>query len=62
MGNREFLYYYAPTGGMKNDESIVIVYPHNKYSPDEIKSLIQNKDYSAKDISFLVQSISIGCK
>ena len=45
-----------------NDESIVIVYPHNKYSPDEIKSLIQNKDYSAKDISFLVQSISIGCK
>lgn len=45
-----------------NDESIVIVYPDSKYSQDEIRSLIENKDYSAKDISFLVQSISIGNK
>lgn len=41
------------------DESIVIVYPANKYSEEDIKVLVEKKDYSSKDISFLSQTIEI---
>lgn len=41
------------------DESIVIVYPDSKYNSEQIKKLVENSDYSAKDISFLVQKINI---
>lgn len=43
----------------KNDKSVVILYPNNKYTEDEIISIIKHKDYSHKDISMLYQEIVI---
>lgn len=45
---------------LKNkDKSVVIVYPDSKYSEQEIYKLVEAGDFSAKDISFLVQDIFI---
>lgn len=42
------------------DESIVMVYPDSIYSQEDIKALVEKEDFSAKNISFLVQKINIG--
>lgn len=42
-----------------NDQSVVILYPENKYSKAEIFEKVQNQDYSDQDISYLVQDIFI---
>lgn len=43
----------------KNDKSVVILYPHKKYSEQEIISIVENEDYSNTDISLLYQEIVI---
>lgn len=41
----------------EKDEAVVAVYPSDKYSYDELKSLVLNHDYSDKSVSFLSQVI-----
>jgi hypothetical protein len=41
----------------ENDKSVVILYPCDKYSDEEILSIAKNQDYSHKDISLLCQDI-----
>jgi hypothetical protein len=40
-----------------NDKSVVILYPCDKYSDEEILSIAKNQDYFHKDISLLCQDI-----
>lgn len=40
-----------------NDKSVVILYPCDKYSDEEILAIAKNQDYSHKDISLLCQDI-----
>ena len=42
-----------------NDKSVVILYPSDKYSDDEIINIVENKDFSHDDISMLYQEIVI---
>lgn len=42
-----------------NDKSVVILYPNNKYSDEEILSIVKTQDFSHKDISMLYQEIVI---
>lgn len=45
---------------LKNgDRSVVIVYPDSKYSKEDVYKLVEKGDFSAEDISFLVQDIFI---
>lgn len=39
------------------DASVVVLYPHGRYSIDEIRSFVSKKDFSASDISFLYQQV-----
>ena len=39
------------------DVSVVVLYPHGRYSIDEIRSFVSKKDFSASDISFLYQQV-----
>lgn len=39
------------------DASEVVLYPHGRYSIDEIRSFVSKKDFSASDISFLYQQV-----
>lgn len=41
------------------DTCAVVVYPNNKYSHEQIRNLVFNKDYSDKEISFLIQTITV---
>ena len=41
------------------DASAVVLYPQDKYSLEQIKSLVLKKDFSAKDISFLYQTVTL---
>jgi hypothetical protein len=43
----------------KNDKSVVVLYPSEKYSDEEILSVVKNKDFSHSDISLLYQEIVI---
>lgn len=43
----------------KNDKSVVVLYPSEKYSDEEILSVVKNKDFSHKDVSLLYQEIVI---
>mgnify|MGYP003299143045 FL=1 len=43
----------------KNDKSVVVLYPNEKYSDEEILSVVKNKDFSHSDISLLYQEIVI---
>lgn len=43
----------------KNDKSVVVLYPNEKYSDEEILSVVKNKDFSHKEISLLYQEIVI---
>ena len=42
-----------------NDKSVVILYPSDKYSDEEIINIVENKDSSHDDISMLYQEIVI---
>lgn len=51
---------WGTTHFLQNDDvSVVIVYPSSKYSVNDIEKMIEREDFSAKDISFLVQKIKI---
>ena len=39
------------------DAGVVVLYPHGRYSIDEIRSFVSKKDFSASDISFLYQQV-----
>ena len=39
----------------ENDKSVVVLYPFEKYSDEEILSVVKNKDFSHADISLLYQ-------
>lgn len=41
----------------EKDLAVVVIYPEDKYSVDEIKTFISQKNYEKKDISFLVQEV-----
>ena len=43
----------------ENDKSVVVLYPDDKYSYEEILSVVKNKDFSHSDISLLYQEIVI---
>ena len=43
----------------ENDKSVVILYPADKYTDEEIINIVKNKDFSHKDISMLYQEIMI---
>lgn len=43
----------------ENDKSVVVLYPNEKYSDEEILSVVKNKDFSHSDISLLYQEIVI---
>ena len=43
----------------ENDKSVVVLYPNEKYSDEEILSVVKNKDFSHKEISLLYQEIVI---
>lgn len=43
----------------KNDKSVVILYPADKYTDEDIIYIVENKDFSHKDISMLYQEIVI---
>ncbi|MEE0877745.1 MAG: DUF5718 family protein, partial [Treponemataceae bacterium] len=43
----------------ENDKSVVVLYPTEKYSDEEILSVVKNKDFSHSDISLLYQEIVI---
>lgn len=40
------------------DESVVCLYPEDKYTPAEVETLVLKRDFSSGDISFLVQKVS----
>lgn len=42
-----------------DDKSVVILFPSDKYSDDEIVKIVENRDFSHKDISMLYQEIVI---
>lgn len=41
----------------KGDKSVVVLYPENKYSPEQILELAKNNNFSDKEISALVQEV-----
>lgn len=41
------------------DESVVVLYPEKNYSPEEIKSIVENHDVSHADISVLCQKVCL---
>jgi len=41
------------------DESVVVLYPEDKYSFNDIKSLVENHDFSKEDISILNQKVCL---
>ena len=44
----------------ENDKSVVVLFPDDKYSDEEILSVVKDKDFSHDDISLLYQEIVIG--
>ena len=49
---------YGKTNFLKQgDESLVLLYPEDKYTPDQIKEMAYKRDFSAEDISALCQKI-----
>ena len=42
-----------------DDKSVVILFPSDKYSDDEIVKIVENRDFSHDDISMLYQEIVI---
>ena len=42
-----------------DDKSVVILFPSDKYSDDEIAKIVENRDFSHDDISMLYQEIVI---
>lgn len=43
----------------ENDKSVVVLFPSDKYSDEEILSVVKDKDFSHDDISLLYQEIVI---
>ena len=41
----------------QDDESLVLLYPEDKYTPAQIEEMASKRDFSAEDISFLCQKI-----
>lgn len=41
----------------KGDKSVVVLYPENKYLPEQILNFVKNNDFSDKEISSLVQEV-----
>ena len=41
----------------KGDRAIVILYPEEKYSPEQIEELVKKGEYSDREISVLDQEI-----
>ena len=41
----------------QDDESLVLLYPEDKYTIDQIEEMASKRDFSAEDISFLCQKI-----
>ena len=39
------------------DTSVVVLYPESRYTNNDIRQMVENADFSKKDISFLVQKI-----
>ncbi len=42
---------------ISGDKSVVVLYPEDKYSFNDISLLVKNNDFSDKEISFLVQKV-----
>lgn len=42
---------------LKGDKSVVVLYPEEKYSPEDIKNLVQMNDFADSGISALVQEV-----
>ncbi len=42
---------------LKGDKSVVVLYPEEKYSPEDIKNLVKKNDFSDSRISALVQEV-----
>jgi hypothetical protein len=53
------LYKWLRKKTKENDKSVVVLYPFEKYSDEEILSVVKNKDFSHSDISLLYQEIVI---
>lgn len=42
---------------LKGDKSVVVLYPEEKYSPEDIKNLVKKNDFADSGISALVQEV-----
>jgi len=57
IGATRYTNYGENTFLKENDESIIIVYNHKKFSFDEITEMAKNSNYATNDISVLSQTI-----
>ena len=49
---------FGKTNFLKSgDTSVVVLYPESRYTNNDIRQMVENADFSKKDISFLVQKI-----
>ena len=42
---------------LKGDKSVVVLYPEEKYSPEDIKNLVKKNDFADSGISALAQEV-----